>query len=68
MKMLPTLIFISIKPYLSREKGSRFEILKVDGDDESTKEEDEAEQVDIRVVVHTLRASSFHGTIVKLQV
>lgn len=66
MRLLPTPFYKPVNSYLGREKGSRLEILKVDGDEEGPKEEDEAEQVHIRVVVDTLRASSFHGAIVYL--
>lgn len=60
-------IFSTLKTYLSREKGSRFEVLKVDGNDEGAKEEDETQQVHIRVVVFTFMAISHHGAVVHLQ-
>lgn len=56
-----------IESYLSREKGSRFKVLKVDGDEEGAEEEDQAEQVHIRIIVCTLMGCSYHGTIVNLQ-
>lgn len=60
-------IFSTLKTYLSREKGSRFEVLKVDGNNEGAKEEDETKQVHIRVVVFTFMAVSHHGAVVHLQ-